>query len=86
MNRQLTCSLTESDSAETLVQELMYFGFIHEVSANSLIESGNSPVKNHTDRIILFYPILQLILVSHFQFSLEIYFYFFIILLPDSVL
>lgn len=32
MNRQLTCSLTETDTAETLVQELMYYGFINEVS------------------------------------------------------
>ncbi|KAK7604139.1 hypothetical protein V9T40_004412 [Parthenolecanium corni] len=36
MNRQLTCSLTESDSAETLVQELMYFGFIHEADKDKV--------------------------------------------------
>lgn len=30
MNRQLTCSLTENDTAETLVQELICYGFINE--------------------------------------------------------
>lgn len=31
MNRQLTCSLSETDTAEILVQELVHFGFINEV-------------------------------------------------------
>ncbi|XP_065205095.1 nuclear receptor-binding protein isoform X2 [Planococcus citri] len=30
MNRQLTCTLSEIDTADTLVQELIYYGFINE--------------------------------------------------------
>ena len=31
MNRQLTCSITENDTPEILVQELIHYGFINEV-------------------------------------------------------
>ena len=34
MNRQLTCSITENDTPEVLVQELINFGFINEVSTD----------------------------------------------------
>lgn len=38
MNRQLTCSITEADTALSLSQELVHFGFINEVS---LIQAWN---------------------------------------------
>jgi len=31
MNRQLTCSITDADTALSLSQELVHFGFINEV-------------------------------------------------------
>lgn len=32
MNRQLTCQVSQEDSATTLSHELVHLGFIHEVS------------------------------------------------------
>ena len=34
MNTQLTCTLSELDTADTLVQELIYYGFINEVRSS----------------------------------------------------
>lgn len=54
MNRQLTCQVSQDDSAMVLSHELVHLGFIHEVSLDSFyifrisvgqtyLESGRNP-------------------------------------------
>lgn len=37
MNRQLTCQISQEDSADLLSYELVHLGFIHEVSVKCFI-------------------------------------------------
>lgn len=38
MNRQLTCSITDADTALSLSQELVHFGFINEVGSYNYLK------------------------------------------------
>lgn len=50
MNRQLTCLVSEIDNSSTLAQELVYYGFINEVSFLGLFIHWEYPVLSRKER------------------------------------
>lgn len=55
MNRQLTCSITDADTAISLSQELVHFGFINEVQLYYYLQDTTDTFEWIYNNTILFF-------------------------------